>query len=307
MFNPVLNSFPPPSIFFRPSLPCTPGKYGHLDINNVFSICSNCPENKFSKITQQTECLSCLLGRSSALGSVSCSVCPAGKHISDEGGCSDCAKGKHQPGMEQSSCLDCANGFHQQQEGQASCLPCSPGRYGQFNGSVGYKAAIECDTCPSGTASSLVARKTTCDECIIGRHQPDPGMTQYVPLFLVYFFPPSSRSSVVPHQTSNMPDPMFCSFCLCCFFPCFSTFFSDACHAFQVCTRKSRSRLTALSVTKIHIRTRQATARARAAVRASTRIEKEAPRAFHAVREATELGAILAPQVFIEGKRTGKI
>jgi hypothetical protein len=121
------------------------------------------------------------------------------------------------------------------------------------------------------------------------------------------FFPPSSRSSVVPHQTSKMPDPIFCSFCLCCFFPCFSTFFSDACHAFQVCTRKSRSRLTALSVTKIHIRTRQATARARAAVRASTRIEKEAPRAFHAVREATELGAILAPQVFIEGKRTGKI
>ena len=233
MFNPVLNSFPPPSIFFRPSLPCTPGKYGHLDINNVFSICSNCPENKFSKITQQTECLSCLLGRSSALGSVSCSVCPAGKHISDEGGCSDCAKGKHQPGMEQSSCLDCANGFHQQQEGQASCLPCSPGRYGQFNGSVGYKAAIECDTCPSGTASSLVARKTTCDECAPGRHQPDPGMTQYVPLFLVYFSPlfPGLLLCHIKHQRCLTP---------CSVHFVFVVFFLVSRHFFQMPVMHSR-------------------------------------------------------------------
>ena len=166
LFLLLLLLFLPPFLLY--SLPCTPGKYGHADSNGL-SVCSSCPENKFSKITQQTECQSCEVGRSSAEGSVSCSLCPAGKHISDEGGCADCTKGKHQPGMEQSTCIDCAKGKVSSESAASACEECNNGVYQNRTG------ASACQKCTAGMYKKEQAfdpgSNYNCNFCPLGFHQ----------------------------------------------------------------------------------------------------------------------------------------
>ena len=86
-------------------LPCTPGSYGKAD-ENGYAICEKCPNNYYSNAITETSCETCPTGRISDIGSVSCSLCPAGWKV-DGLGCTSCMPGTYQPGMEKSDCLDC--------------------------------------------------------------------------------------------------------------------------------------------------------------------------------------------------------
>ena len=72
-------------------LPCTPGSYGKAD-ENGYAICEKCPNNYYSNAINETSCETCPTGRISDIGSVSCSLCPAGWKV-DGLGCTSCMPG----------------------------------------------------------------------------------------------------------------------------------------------------------------------------------------------------------------------
>ena len=89
-------------------LPCSPGKVGKQQ--DGIHVCSLCLANTYSNVVaKQTACKDCATGRTSGIGAVSCSLCPAGQHI-DSSGCAKCLTGQYQSDMEQLSCNDCEKG-----------------------------------------------------------------------------------------------------------------------------------------------------------------------------------------------------
>ena len=154
-------------------LPCTPGSKGIAN-SGGFSICETCGNNFYQSGISQTDCLTCPNGRTSDMGSVSCSLCPAGWFV-DNQACKACLKGTYQPGMEKDGCIDCPSGKISSNAAAASCDICNNGVYMNITGQW------ECEVCKNGQFKKEQLFEGnpydlyTCKDCDVGRYQNEPG------------------------------------------------------------------------------------------------------------------------------------
>ena len=139
-------------------LPCVPGTYNGLTGQES---CKECAENTFTDTTEKESCEPCDTGKTSPIGSASCSPCAAGTAGAK---CTPCVQGKFRSGSDDQAeiCRDCLKGFYQGDEGQGSCLPCIPG---QYNDQLGLS---KCKNCVENTFTDST-EKQSCEPCGTGK------------------------------------------------------------------------------------------------------------------------------------------
>ena len=135
--------------------------------NLVSSSCNPCNTGTYSAIPGAT-CRPCEAGKfASAPGSSSCTVCPAGKHKSEEGVntlCDNCQAGKYKTNVGVNlACDDCEAGKFSTAVGAtavANCSNCDAGKYKSETG------ATACDNCAAGKFKNKSGVNVACDNCL---------------------------------------------------------------------------------------------------------------------------------------------
>jgi len=157
---------------------CQAGKYG---TSSVTSLCTVCGANTYSDS-----------------GATTCTDCPAGKWISDDGSyygnhdssydCDSCSAGKY---LSESSCVVCGANTYSD-SGATTCTDCPAGKWISDDGSYygNHDSSSDCQGCSAGKylESSLESScvvcgantysdygATTCTDCPAGKHISDDG------------------------------------------------------------------------------------------------------------------------------------
>jgi hypothetical protein len=159
--------------------PCQAGKYGHAigqvecqlcDEKTTSAVgsgtCTWCPAGTYSD--ENRICQLCSVGKSSGEYSSSCSTCGVGKYNDVAGGaCKDCAAGTYNNGEGMGFCFNCAAGKYSTTTGatqESNCLQCAAGKYSSAEGSS------SCTPCAAGTYSITpgAAGSSQCQPCGLG-------------------------------------------------------------------------------------------------------------------------------------------
>eukprot|EP00520_Triparma_pacifica_P008937 CAMPEP_0118666010 /NCGR_PEP_ID=MMETSP0785-20121206/18966_1 /TAXON_ID=91992 /ORGANISM="Bolidomonas pacifica, Strain CCMP 1866" /LENGTH=4927 /DNA_ID=CAMNT_0006560251 /DNA_START=40 /DNA_END=14819 /DNA_ORIENTATION=- len=151
-----------------------------------------CPGGQYNPTLgdDPTACASCGAGEYSGPGSISCALCPAGKHVSDattsieSSACINCASGKYSgpssdtctacaggkiltksdTSVESSACTSCATGEHSG-PASVSCSACAAGTF--ITNPAVSSASSACTPCTGGSYSATSS--TTCMDCSAGK------------------------------------------------------------------------------------------------------------------------------------------
>jgi hypothetical protein len=156
-----------------------------VDRRHVY--CVNCETGRYADTVGSTTCSVCPAGKHTVSrfgGAITCTTCVAGKYTTLEmnrGGtyeCASCAAGTYAPAAESSSCIDCAAGKFNGAVGQSSALACQDCLAGTYNADAGQAS---CDsnwnTCGKGeflkfdVPADIYTQAGTCTSCPAGKFQ----------------------------------------------------------------------------------------------------------------------------------------
>jgi hypothetical protein len=154
-------------------LSCEAGMYGDV----VGKACQNCTVGRYRTSTMSSNfCENCTIGRYlSEIGQTSCLPCIPGLFMDITGAtkCKNCGKNEKSilPGAKK--CERCGDG-EKSVEGSATCQECDAGEAG-----TGINGA--CEACAAGQFRSSNMSARTCENCTIGRYQPETGQASCLP------------------------------------------------------------------------------------------------------------------------------
>jgi Tyrosine-protein kinase ephrin type A/B receptor-like len=137
---------------------CAAGRYATSTMRGT--TCQPCSLGTFTSLDGQTSCEPCASGSSNViLGSVQCSLCPAGRFQNQTSGeCERCALGRFTSRDGLTVCSACGAGSFSSVDGAVSCVACPAGRFSNSTG------APECETCPVHSFAAS-AGLTSCTPC----------------------------------------------------------------------------------------------------------------------------------------------
>ena len=147
---------------------CTPCSAGSFNADvSYYSVCSACPNGKFSK-RGASSCTLCPIGTFAAsTGTQTCAKCPTGKFggVNGTSVCQACSAGTFSAVTGLSACATCPAGSYSL-TGYLQCVACGAGSYG---GTAGAVDSSVCVTCGAGKFSGS-AGMSACLDCVAGSY-----------------------------------------------------------------------------------------------------------------------------------------
>ena len=136
------------------------------------SVCTYCQAGRYAT-SNAADCTDCEPGRYYGfLGGSACISCPAGSFLSSSTGADS-----------GSACTDCSAGYYAY-SGSPDCIACPAGRH--YAGTAGNSSSV-CVSCEAGQyANADDEAATACEDCPVGRFNPDAERTNCIDLSLIH-------------------------------------------------------------------------------------------------------------------------